>query len=77
MASNILDRAVSFGLERASHARSEYARLFKSHQSVLPPYLEGGPSLSSTLFDQMTEPEKRQVAMTISWVYADVKLIGN
>ena len=71
----VLDRFVKFGIDRISFARNEWLRSAPSRPSVLPMYLEGGPQIYNE--GLITEDEKRRLALTISWIFADIKLIAN
>lgn len=78
MAKNLVDNLVSYGVDRIAHARQAWESAFKTtERSHLPDYLVGGGGLSANYLETLTEDEKRRIALTISWVFADIKLIAN
>lgn len=76
MLSTALDRAVTFSADRIAHIRREWSRAVKSDHSSLPAYLASGPEFMSNL-QGLDDAEQRKVALTISWIYADIKFLAN
>lgn len=74
---NLLDRVTSFGIDRISHARSMWMRAVSGQNSNLPRYLEDGPVELYGLMDNLRPEERQRIALTISWIYADIKLLAS
>lgn len=78
MAENIFDRTIKYGADRLTIVAQEWSRVLKAYTaSKIPGYLQPqSPDLSMSM-ESFNEAEKRRIALTISWIYADIKLIAN
>ena len=74
---NPIDRLVTVGADRLVYAKQQWDRVFKAHESTLPVYLSESSDWYNQAIQGSTFEERSRIALTISWIYADIKLIAN